>query len=242
MNAEVLEKLKKILALANCAGATQGEMESALLRAKEIATKHNIDLASVDMTRHTKGAAAIDVQEDVSLKTSTDTERAYHVYIFRILHDVFDVEVLYNAYTMGSRRRFFKIYIVGEAVDVAISVVMFPYLEKVMPQAYRRALSDGVVEKDRADKNGFYCGMWQGIVKANYREKAKLAVDDANKCALIVRNKADAVKDHMAVVHPKVKQVKDKGEINWHASIPGRAAGETINLRQLGGNTGAQIK
>jgi predicted DsbA family dithiol-disulfide isomerase len=53
----VIEKLKKVLNLAN-RGGTQGEAEAAFRRAKEIAMRYNIDLASIEVGASAGACAA----------------------------------------------------------------------------------------------------------------------------------------------------------------------------------------
>jgi hypothetical protein len=47
MNEKLIEKIRKLLALSGCAGATQSEAESALLKAKTIAIENGIDIARI---------------------------------------------------------------------------------------------------------------------------------------------------------------------------------------------------
>ena len=48
MNNPILEKVKKLLALANNSGASEGERENALRMASGLLAKHNLDMADLD--------------------------------------------------------------------------------------------------------------------------------------------------------------------------------------------------
>ena len=45
---KIIERVKKMMALANCSGATEGERDNALRMAYNLLAKHNLDMAQVD--------------------------------------------------------------------------------------------------------------------------------------------------------------------------------------------------
>ena len=51
MHDAIIEKIRKVLALANGKNAYEGEMITALAKAKEMAMRHGIDLATIDINK-----------------------------------------------------------------------------------------------------------------------------------------------------------------------------------------------
>lgn len=89
MNAsnDVIEKLKKVLNLAT-RGATEGEMEAAWKRAKEIAMRYNIDLASVDVSDSKSTSKKKAEAGKFSIRSKY--EQPYHRWVNFVLEECFD--------------------------------------------------------------------------------------------------------------------------------------------------------
>src|SRR6266545_1551430 len=91
---EIVNKIRKCLALANGLNATQGEMETAMGKAKEIAMRYNIDITNVSMTDPTS-QGGMEIEEDRSLKIRSQYQQPYHKWIFHILEEVFEIRILF---------------------------------------------------------------------------------------------------------------------------------------------------
>lgn len=237
MNEEIIEKLQKIMALANGRGATQGEMEAAMARAKEIAMRHGIELASLPAREEGKSRLAEEVKShNPGLKTSTRYEHPYHNWVLVSLQNVFGVRFLFTRGRIGSHPYLRNMWIVGTEADVALAVALFPWLENLFPKLFLKQARAGVLDKSFAAQNGFYTGLSRGISEANQREEAKLNPEDASKWALVVRSKADAIEELMKSLVPKNKNKKDKKDrkrYDGEAYAAGVQKGGEINLNQL---------
>ncbi len=227
---EVIEKLQKVLNLANGLNATQGEMEAAMGRAKEIALRYNIDLASVELNKDNgKTGAGLKVEKH-TLKIRSKHEQKYHRWIYNALQACFGVKVIR---THGG-----TVYFIGATVDVLICSQLFPWLEQVFYQTYWRAKKAGVVVSCAADKNGIYYGLYLGIVEVNSREEEKLTQTEKSCVALVLRRKEDLIKAKVKEEFPFLRKVKQSQfTTNTGAMDHGRQEGRKINLRQTGSGT-----
>ena len=246
---KVMEKLRKILALAGDKAATQGEIEAAMARAKEIAMQHNIELADVNMEDPNDRKKGLDIVNDTGLTVKAAFERKWHGWIFHVLKEMFGVRVVLNRLRHGSRHRITKVWMIGEATDVAIAQAVFKWLEELYPKSYRELVNDySIPVDDAASQHGYYRGLTAGILAANLRKQEEVkqasSAESNNKYAVVLRNKEDAIEQMMALAFPDLKQRKARAvqERNSAAAL-GYQKGRAINLRQMGaGKQNGQIK
>lgn len=241
MNQDVVEKIKKCLALAEGRNATPAEMEVAMAKAMEIAVRHNIDLADIDTSMDTKSAMALEIETDETLKTSSKYEQPHHKFVWALLQDIFGVTVIRTKSSTYNGVIVHKITIIGEATDVAISKLVYVWLEAAFPRTMSKAVAAGKLRYCAADMNGCYMGLRNGIILANGLAKQNLEEDDKNKYALVVRNKEELIQEKVAEAFPKLKSPKAR-KISYHhdAFEHGRAEGMKIKLRnQVGAGANA---
>jgi len=238
VNQEVIDKLSKILALASDTAATAGEVEAAIGKAKEIALRYGVSLASVPDGRESKKGPALKVETNNSLKPKTRFKHAYHDPIFAVLQQVFGVRILTSKHREHSSTHISisAIWIIGEETDVALCLAVYPWLERHLPRLFTVAIKERrVAGRDRSSQNGFFWGLANGIVAVNKREEAKLNKDESACWALVVQSKEDLIAAKMAADFPHVKDAKStKLRMDWTAHQEGRKDGEKINLRQAG--------
>lgn len=241
MNEAVIEKLRKVLALANGRGATQGEIESAMARAKEIALKYDINLASVTPAEAKAAGPTAAVKDSFGIGTAF--ERKFHPPIYYVLRSVFDIRFVRCTSRQGSRTKIDKLYIFGAPSDVAIAKEMFSWLEDLFPKAYRKLVNDGKIFEDASTAHGFYQGLSAGIIEVNAKAKAAVLQEakvDPNRYALVLHNKEQAVN---ALVHKEFPKLRDpRGgarNVSGAAHQMGQERGRQINLRnQVSGAAG----
>lgn len=244
---QVIEKLRKVLNLANGRGATQGEMEAALARAREIAMKHNIDLASVSL-EDPNAKSRLNIETDSSaVKTKSAYVRKHHRWIWSIIKNVFDVHVVVRTRPRGSREMWENIWLVGEVNDLQVAREIVRWLDELLPEMFRKHVALGDLDNVAADAHGFYLGMFEGIVAANKRAEEQVRKEtgiDSNKWALVVRSKEDAIEQKKADMFGRLGSVKHRMRgIDHSARGLGYVQGKQINLNQVGGSSkgGKQI-
>lgn len=162
-------------------------------------------------------------REDVNIRAKNF--QLYHRYIFATLKDVFGVRVI------TFHRSF---CFVGEATDVAICKVLFPWMEDVFWTTYY-AYFKRTGRHVSANKRGIYSGLWMGIVKANKQEEAKASAQEQACLGLVLRSKETAIASQLAVMFPELKHTKARAcQTNDYAFQEGFSKGSKINLAQVG--------
>jgi len=228
MNTAIIEKLKKILILANDKGAQPGEIEAAFGKAKEIAMRHGIDIAGIDISGKDEGKDGADTMtiERVDVATRSKNPQKYHRFICALLQEVFGVSVI----------RLWDCYVfIGEATDVAICRALFPWLEDVFYSTYYKAKLAGIVISCAADKNGIYSGLYNGMLSANRKAEAALNTEDRSKWAMVVRSKESLVKAKVEEEFPTLQQARrSRLSTNSRAWDHGYREGQKIRLNQVG--------
>jgi len=207
---EVIEKLRKILILANNRAAYKGEVEAAMAKAREIAIAHNIELSSIDLDSEEQVKGSITIEKDETLRIRSKFKQPYHNWVFFVLREVFHVHVIERSHSLWGGKVVSAIILVGEAGDVAIAKAVFPFLEKVFPAILSRFVSEGTLTYCAADTNGCYRGIFAGIVETNRREEAKIAPVQTNRYALVVRRKGELVQAAVEKHFPYLERRKGR--------------------------------
>jgi len=245
VNQEVIEKLQKILALAADSAATAGEVEAAMGKAKELALRYGVSLASVPPKAGSKSGPALNVETNSNLVPKTRFKHAYHDPIFAVLQEAFGVKILIRKHRGHSSTHvsISHIFVIGEETDVALVLVVYPWLEKLFPRLFSVGIRQGkVAGRDRASQNGFFWGLAGGIIAVNKREEEKLTQAQATCWALVVRSKEALIKQKMEQDFPNATEGKAKKlAMDYRAHAHGQREGEKINLRQTtGGDNGKE--
>jgi len=227
----VVDKIRKCLNLAHGKNATPGEMAAAMGKAKEIAMRYNIEIASINLSEG-KSAAASMTTDKVGLHLRSKNEQLYHNPIYRVLRAVFGVRTIRIGKGRGG------IILVGESHDVAICKELFPWLEDVFYATYYKAKRAGQVISCAAHKNGIYVGLEHGIIEANKKEEAKLNKEEASCMALMVVDKTAMVDQRVEEEFPDLKEARNTtSQVAGFATQIGYNKGKSIKLNQLGGQT-----
>lgn len=238
-NQAVIDQLQKILALADeGSGATEAEMQTAMAMAQKLALKHNLDLAAVMASGSAEEKSNAIKTERTDLKPRGASLQTEHRYIFRVLQQVFDVDVI-----MFGRRGF---CLVGEKTDVAMAQFAFKFLENTYSKLMRRFIRevrcrDGYGTAD--EQHSFYSGLSRGIISANQRHKAEAKAENPGYTLVLV-NKEAIVKARVAQEFPKLKITKQRDfDYDDSAASHGMEAGRKIKLNsQLEGNNNQSLQ
>lgn len=234
----LLDKLAKLLRLANDKAATQGEVANAMAAAKALARRHDIDIASVDFqqTGNGGGGGGVQTTRDSTLGTRTKYWKPFHDPILIVLEKVFEVRVVRTGYRHRTNSQWVctSISLVGTVQDVAIAKAIYPFLESMFPRVYREELNRGSFRDCRASMNGCYWGLANGIIDANKREEDNLQGEDRSKWAMVVATKQDAVDRKFEELYPKLKESrKTNKQVDPFAYMLGEKRGSKINLNQV---------
>lgn len=233
---EIAEKIRKILNLTVERGATQGEMEAAVGKAKEMAMRYGIDLASLNVGDGGP-KQEWDVRNDDSLKIRTQYEQPFHRWIFNVLQDVFGTRFILSRGQGKNRSNviFHKIWIIGETTDIVIVKALFPWLEQIYWDTFYEGAKKGLFEKNAAGRNGCYAGLSRGIKEANKNTEAAFTPEEQGKWAVVLVKKEDLIQRKMAADFPNLRNRQARSiDMDSNAYSHGYERGKQVNLSQSG--------
>lgn len=234
---EIIERIRKCLALAHGKGATQGEMEAAMGKAKEIAMRYQLEIADIALdTGKDKKTNAITTDKG-TVKIRSKHFRPYHKYVCGVLQEIFGIRII----------RVYRSYVfIGESFDVAVCCELFPWLEESFWGCYWQIRkSRGETDYEAATANGAYTGFYRGILEANKRAEQALNQQEKQSWALMVVGKAALVEQRVKEEFPSLSKSRASSmrAFDNDAYHTGYAKGRSVNLRQVGGtSTSSQLK
>jgi hypothetical protein len=223
MNADIFEKLKKILALAE-RGGTQAEMEAAMAKAQEMAARHNIELGEVMAQRSDDEKAEVIETDRVDMRFRAGKKSIEHTYIVQVLITCFDVRAVYLH--NGS------ICFIGEKTDVRLAQFCFKFLEAQFSKLMRKYIASikGKAYGTASQQHSFYTGLATGI-SINNRRIREEAVATNDSMALVIMKKEEMVKAREAKEFKDLRPVKEPDySLDEDALLNGAKVGKTIKL------------
>ena len=182
MNETLIERIKKLLRLATN-NSSQGEMESAMAKAIEIATQNGIDIASLNINNQEKKKSEF-IQDRIVVGQRLPITNDF---VSSILRNHFRVNVV-----LGGNRQFGRvIYYVGTKEDIELAKYVGDFLsERFMSlwKGHYKQTNCGL-----AFRYSYFCGLYGGLdakLTAKRRETENSISDSetANRYAVAVRN------------------------------------------------------
>lgn len=205
MTTDTLSKIKKLLTLANDAGATEGEAQAALRRVAALAAKYNISDVEINKAVRADGSEGVTItvdQKDLveqNLHVATKISRWDGRIAMAI--GVATNTGIYRGYSNYDAA--LKIY--GLPQDVAVAVALFTFARGALAknvrgwtriEKLRRPwIKSGGVEQ-RTYKDGFVLGLWEAANEKLAPEKAEVALGATTALVLttdIQKAKTDAL-------------------------------------------------
>ena len=230
---KALERVRKMLTLANDAAASEGERDNALRMAHATLAKYNLTLA--DAEAH--GAKSDDPRRDVN--------KEYYCWPW-MRQAAFAVAELFfcRFFFARSRKNFVKYWFIGRASNTTTAVEMVDYVIASITKEANAHRSRG------GDWLSFCKGASQrisercAILRAEAERASQQAVAPGMSLVLasVYRTELDANMNYLRDVlkiklKTSVARTRSANSDDWHA---GRAAGDKINLhRQLDGQRSA---
>lgn len=169
---EVLEKIKKLLALGN--SDNENEAKIATQKANELLLKHNLSMQQIE-----------GYEPDYEISEVAEiglTYKPYQNMITNILGEFFFVETIiqskfkgYSSGQWGKRRAQFKkvIKFIGTKENTQIAGYIFEYLNRTYPELWKEYFNKTRHAK-QTDKFSYYEGLSQGIKKMLRETKVKV--------------------------------------------------------------------
>jgi len=155
MSSAIVEKIKKLLSLAN--SPNENEARVATMKANELLVRYNLSLQEV------KGVELS--YEEFETEVIGKVLKNYHHCIIDLLQDYFFVRVIICSKRVShyARSKFKRFKLVGTPENCEIASYVFAYLNRTYPVLWQEYKRD--MDATARDKYSYYLGLTDGIVK-----------------------------------------------------------------------------
>jgi hypothetical protein len=233
VDSKLIEKIRNLLKLADTSrGATPAEAAAAMAKAQQLITKNKIDLMLLEETPEEHQDFGISHEYVVMDRTQ---RYDYDSNIARILNECFGVKVLW-AVQFANGKRCHCYLLIGQPQDIALARMAIPI--------FRDALYRGVMRylRERGEKwtafvaHGFYLGIELGYVQGSEqgraRAMAQMKKHDADRFAIVLVNKDNAIAKYSEEVFKpkKIKSPKKPRPISNAAFARGYEEGKQLDV------------
>lgn len=173
---EIQEKLRALMMMHKHA-TTEGEANAALGRAQAIATKHQIDLARIQVVH--RDPIKKENYVEITIPYGTKVYQPMEVkYIAWLLEEYYDVAVIWaerwdkEKAKAGLKHNVNLVLLVfGPESKVQFAQYAYDFLREVFPKLWRKAKSTRRMQMDQ--RRAYYYGVYQGMAVNLQREKEK---------------------------------------------------------------------
>ena len=229
-----LEKIAKLLSLANNKGATKAESEAAFAKASALMTQHGIEMHEITSRSGAKDQPAFATQGSSKFRRQ---EPIGAIYIRRLIRECFCVEVLKcNQWTR--EKGWGVIYqFLGTKDDCEMAQLYFEFLLTTFWRLYGDWCKEqgypGAVSQSRLYNSFYYgcqCGFQHAWEEAKKEELAKNAAPVAQSYALVLVDKDKALTTYVDNLENVTRKTNKNREGSNEATVAGFHAGQTVKL------------
>lgn len=230
MNDKIIERLKKLLALAGN-NPSQAEAEAALSKAQAVAIEHGIDLAMLGESQAENETEIIRDEMEFGQRLPT-----VNSYVCNVLIGFFNVKIILS----GGRNNGRKLIFVGKRDDIQTAKYIYSWLAETMVRcwhSYYKNASGIALSHKQSYLLGFYNGL-SNKLQVNKRsvEADRLKTDDdKNKYAVAVVNLQKKIQDFIDNEFDNLRKgAKKKIEMNADSYSRGITDGANCNIAKGG--------
>ena len=230
MNDKIIERLKKLLALAGN-NPSQAEAEAALSKAQAVAIEHGIDLAMLGESQAENETEIIRDEMEFGQRLPT-----VNSYVCNVLIGFFNVKIILS----GGRNNGRKLIFVGKRDDIQTAKYIYTWLAETMVRcwhSYYKNASGIALSHKQSYLLGFYNGL-SNKLQVNKRsvEADRLKTDDdKNKYAVAVVNLQKKIQDFIDNEFDNLRKgAKKKIEMNADSYSRGITDGSNCNIAKGG--------
>lgn len=230
MNDKLVERLKKLLALAGN-NPSQEEAELAMSKAQAIAIENGIDLALIGTVSNEEAVAITKETVDMGQRLPTT-----NVYVSNILTKFFDVRIIMT----GSRNCGRKLIFIGKTDSIATAKYIYVWLSDTMVRCWQRYYESTPGEK-LTNKQSYLYGFYSGLVDKLIQNKmmvesSKLNNDaDKSKYAVACVSSASKIQSFMEDQFPSLRNTTKKVRVMAASSFnQGKYDGSNCNIAKGG--------
>jgi hypothetical protein len=242
--ADVIEKVRKLLAKTEAMGASQAEAESAFKLASRIMAEHNIEMAEIEAR---DGPAELDWLEDAVGDTGKWTLEQQLAYA--IVKDFFFIEGFFNGIVKDGKRRKLLMFF-GRADNVQVATFTYQALLNAFNDLfYIYRTKTGCPASER---RLFTTGVAQGFRSRLEDERRAVEIErdilsgKQGGTAIVLASVKDQTLQKYKEAHPETSTRKHRSSFtqargSQGALDAGIAAGRNLNLnRSIGGDAGGR--
>jgi len=249
----IVEKIRKLLALASDLNDSKEQAEAALKKAKALATANDVDLAAIQVFENKKSEEPIVKGEEISLGKRASVCQSF---INQILRNHFKVKIIYS----GSRYYGKTLILIGSKSDIEIATYVNGFLNTEFMRLWQRyhKLYQGSQVKDR---NSYFWGLKEGL-EAKLTEGEKESKESAfetlsqthsqeevervkNQFALTVTTHEERLDEATGKFFPRLRTIRSTTRYS-HSGVArsaGFTAGKNISLsRGIGSGGGRSVE
>jgi hypothetical protein len=227
----VIEKIQKLLVVSKN-GGTESEMQTAMLKAQQLADRYEIDLATVHASSHNESKDVEEPLIEVEHITAKGRHRRppAHKYIAWILCEHFGVRITFN----GS-----KIWIFGRESKVYIAKYAYDYMHRTFNSIWRELRREQYY--DTSSRNSVFFGIYTALdAKLKGAKDGLLSAltfeggeELKSSYQMVLVGEKERVEEAYREAHPCIRVVRHKvGEVNSGSAYrAGQEAGSKIEIR-----------
>ena len=217
----IIQRIRKLLTLANNSGATEAEAQNAMAMAQRLMIKYNISTASIGVNN----TVETDIKQEFYMKRKTAQNPADRE-IVRILERFYNVKIFFHSGIEG-----YYLMMIGTPENIEIAKYVHGYLRNVFFKCwneYKRTVDFG-------NERTYYCGLRMGLYgkleQAERETKSEASDTDCQKYELAIVNNKEAIMRYVAK-NIKYKTTRTPAYRNLDSYTAGRAKGATISINQ----------
>jgi hypothetical protein len=193
----IIEKIRNLFKMADPAnGATANEMEVALSKARELMTKHGIEQMQLGEAREVETINKVSVNTG---RRKRDEDR----WIPAVIHQVFDVKVVYSAqWDSGAGRSggYRHVYIfIGEQLDIEAAKIAMPMVYEAMKNGLNSHLKMTGKAWNTHTANSFFRGVADGFINESThgRQAAmrRFKKEEQDRFAIVLADKKKRIRE-----------------------------------------------
>ena len=230
MNNKIIERLKKLLALAGN-NPSQAEAEAALSKAQAVAIEHGIDLAMLGESQAENETEIIREEMEFGQRLPT-----VNIYVCNVLVSFFNVKII----TSGGRYNGRKLVFVGKRDDINTAKYIYSWLAETMVRCWHSYYSNtnGIT---LSHKQSYFFGFYNGLSRKLQVNKRDIESDrlktelDKNKYAVAVVNLQKKIQDFIDNEFDNLRTGgKKKVQMNNESYSRGVSDGVNCNIAKGG--------
>ena len=244
VSSDLVEKIRGLLRLSTSDNVNESQL--AMVKARELALKYELDLASIDAFDQKKS-------EEPIVKGGLEIGKRMSIcqhYVTNILMDFFNVRVIYSG-----RRSYGKtISFIGRTRDIELAQYLNNYLNEEFLRLWRKYYAQNENQGVTLDaRGGFLYGLAQGLREKLNESQAKVEREtftqikseksefESNKVkecyALQIVSHKERLEEKVNEFYPHLRSHSGGHTVKNHNSIgAGKAIGKTISVNRPLGN------